>query len=461
MQRHDDDGSTQLRTSTPAEPLYGPQTARAVANFDVGEDAMPIGLIRAYGVIKQAAALVNAELGELDPELAARIARAAERLGAGELDGHFPLRVWQSGSGTQTHMNVNEVLASVANAQAGHIATVHPNDHVNRGQSTNDTFPTALHIAAVEGVQLALLPALDALLDTLQHKAQLYGSVVKIGRTHLQDAVPLTLGQEISGWAAQLSAARAAIARCLPELHALALGGTAVGTGLNSHPKFAALAIERIATLSGRPFVPAANRFAALAGHDACVALSGALRQLATACMKVANDVRWLGSGPRCGLGELHLPENEPGSSIMPGKVNPTQCEMLAMVCCQVMGNDVALGLAASQGSLELNAYKPLIAHSLLGSIRLLADACRSFDRRCAAGLEPRLGNIQAHLERSLMLVTVLAPQIGYEAAARIAQHADSHDTTLRQAALELGLVSAEDFDRIVDPLAMTEPSAG
>jgi fumarate hydratase class II len=436
-----------------------------VQNFDVGRDPMPIELIHAYGAIKQAAVLANAELGELDPLQAPRIAKAAARLAAGELDAHFPLGVWQSGSGTQTHMNVNEVIAAAANALRepgdASAALAHPNDHVNRGQSTNDTFPSALQLAAIEGVQRGLLPALDALIATLEQKATAFASIVKIGRTHLQDAVPLTLGQEVSGWAAQLSAARAAIARCLPELHALPLGGTAVGTGLNAHPEFATLAIARLAALTGWPVEPTRNTFAGLAGHDACVALSGALRQLATACMKVANDVRWLASGPRSGLGELQLPENEPGSSIMPGKVNPTQCEMLAMVCCQVMGNDVALGIAASQGNFELNAYKPLIAHSLLGSIRLLADACRSFDARCAAGIEPRYDNIRAHLERSLMLVTVLAPQLGYDAAARIAQHASRGGSTLREAALELGLISAEEFDRLVDPAAMTGTSSG
>ena len=425
----------------PADRYYGAQTARAIEHFAIGQERMPGELLRAYGVIKKAAAQANAALGELDAERAAAIVRAADELASGALDAHFPLHVWQSGSGTQSHMNVNEVLARRAEELAGKQEApggkgqrfIHPNDHVNRGQSTNDTFPTA-------------------------GKADAFADIVKIGRTHLQDATPITLGQEISGWVAQLDAGLDAIGAARPALLELALGGTAVGTGLNTHRDFKAQAIAAIARETGFAFVPASNAFAALAGQDACVRASSALKQLATACMKIANDVRWLASGPRSGIGELSFPENEPGSSIMPGKVNPTQSEVLTMVACQVLGNDVAIGVAASQGNFELNVFKPLIAHALLGSIALLADACRSFDQHCARGIEPRRDVIARNLERSLMLVTALNPRIGYDAAAKLAKHAHEQGLSLRDAAVQLGVLSGEEFDRLVQPAAMVGP---
>jgi fumarate hydratase, class II len=448
--------------AVPADRFYGAQTARAIEHFAIGQERMPGELLRAYGVIKKAAARVNETLGELDGERASAIARAAEELMHGLLDEHFPLHVWQSGSGTQSHMNVNEVLAHRADQLAAkgdaHTRFIHPNDHVNRGQSTNDTFPTALHVAAVSLLERELVPAVANLRRTLAEKAEAYADIVKIGRTHLQDATPLTLGQEISGWVAQLDAGLDAVAGSMPSLLQLALGGTAVGTGLNTHRDFSRLAIAEIARETGFAFEPAPNLFAALAGHDACVRASGALKQLATACMKIANDVRWLASGPRSGIGELTTPENEPGSSIMPGKVNPTQSEVLTMVACQVLGNDVAIGVAASQGNFELNVFKPLIAHCLLGSIRLLADACRSFDQHCARGLAPRRETIARNLERSLMLVTALTPRIGYDAAAKVAKHAHEHELSLRDAAEALGVLSGEEFDQLVQPAAMVHP---
>jgi fumarate hydratase class II len=450
--------------AVPADRFYGAQTARAIEHFAIGHERMPGELLRAYGVIKKAAAHVNATLGELDAERADAIARAADELAHGVLDEHFPLHVWQSGSGTQSHMNVNEVLAHRAAQLAGTgkgeqaKLVVHPNDHVNRGQSTNDTFPTALHVAAVSLIERELVPAVANLRRTLADKSSELAAIVKIGRTHLQDATPLTLGQEISGWVAQLDLGLDAVAGSLPSLRQLALGGTAVGTGLNTHRDFSRLAIAEIARETGFAFEPAPNLFAALAGHDACVRASSAVKQLATACMKIANDVRWLASGPRSGIGELTIPENEPGSSIMPGKVNPTQSEVLTMVACQVLGNDVAIGMAASQGNFELNVFKPLIAHCLLGSIRLLADACRSFDQHCARGLAPQREAIARNLERSLMLVTALTPRIGYDAAAKLAKHAHQHDQSLREAALTLGLLSGEEFDQLIQPAAMVYP---
>ena len=447
--------------AVPADRFYGAQTARAIEHFAIGHERMPGELLRAYGVIKKAAARANEALGELDAGRASAIARAADELSHGVLDEHFPLHVWQSGSGTQSHMNVNEVLAHRAAELADKSeprVRIHPNDHVNRGQSTNDTFPTAMHIAAVSLIERELVPAVANLRRTLAEKAEAFAGIVKIGRTHLQDATPLTLGQEISGWVAQLDAGLDAVAGSKPALLQLALGGTAVGTGLNTHRDFSRLAIAEIARETGFAFEPAPNLFAALAGHDACVRASGALKQLATACMKIANDVRWLASGPRSGIGELSIPENEPGSSIMPGKVNPTQSEVLTMVACQVLGNDVAIGVAASQGNFELNVFKPLIAHCLLGSIRLLADACRSFDQHCARGLEPLRERIAVNLERSLMLVTALTPRIGYDAAAKVAKHAHEHDLSLREAALALGVLSGEEFDQLVQPGAMVRP---
>jgi fumarate hydratase class II len=419
-------------------------------------------LIRAFGLLKKAAALVNGELGLLSPNEADLIVRAADEVTSGKLDEHFPLFVWQTGSGTQTNMNANEVISNRAielfGGALGGKQPIHPNDHVNRSQSSNDTFPTAMHVAAAEEIVRRLLPAIDQLRSTLDGKARAFQDVVKIGRTHLQDATPLTLGQEISGWVAQLDLAKSAIEAALPAVYMLAIGGTAVGTGLNAPAGFGERVAQEIARLTALPFMSAPNKFAALGGHEALVSLHGALKTLATALTKIANDVRWLASGPRSGLGELVIPENEPGSSIMPGKVNPTQSEAMTMACAQVMGNDVAVGIGAAAGNFELNVFKPLIIHNVLQSIRLLADASRSFDRFCAAGIEPDRDRIAHNLERSLMLVTALNPHIGYDNAAKIAKKAHRDGTTLREAALSLGLVSAEDFDKWVDPKKMTHP---
>jgi fumarate hydratase class II len=430
--------------------------------FAIGEDRMPRSVIRALGVLKKAAALGNRDLGKLPPDKADLIVRAADEVIAGGLDDHFPLRVWQTGSGTQTNMNANEVIAGRANELAGGPrggkAPIHPNDHVNMSQSSNDTFPTAMHIAAVEEIVGRLIPAVETLRDTLAVKADEYADIVKIGRTHLMDAVPMTLGQEFSGYVAQLDACLKSIRGTLPGLYELALGGTAVGTGLNAPPGFAGNVAAHIAELTGQPFVSAANKFAALAAHDALVMTSGALRTLAVALMKIANDIRWMGSGPRCGLAELRLPENEPGSSIMPGKVNPTQCEALTMVCCQVLGNDAAVAVAGSQGNFELNVFKPVIIHNVLHSIRLLADACRSFTEHCVVGIEPDRERINQYLHNSLMLVTALNPRIGYDKAAKVAQKAHAEGKSLRQACIELGYLSGEEFDRLVRPEAMARP---
>jgi fumarate hydratase class II len=447
----------------PADRYYGAQTARSLLCFPIGIERMPAELIAAFGLIKKAAALANQELGLLDADLAALICRAADEVVDGTLQDHFPLPVWQTGSGTHTNMNVNEVIANRAIELAGGVLgskhPVHPNDHVNLSQSSNDTFPTAIHLAALAQLEDRLLPSVRHLRATLHAKSQAFSAIVKLGRTHLQDATPLTLGQEISGWVAQLDNACKTIEASLPQLREIALGGTAVGTGINTHPRYAELVAAKLAELSGRQLVSAPNKFAALAAHDALVATSGALKQLAVACMKLANDVRWLASGPRGGLGELAIPENEPGSSIMPGKVNPSQCEALTMVCCQVLGNDAVLGFAGSQGNLELNVYKPVMAHALLQSIRLLGDACRSFDERCAAGIEPRRDVIERHLWSSLMLVTALAPILGYDRAAEIAKHAHATGKTLRQAALGLGLLTGEEFDAAVRPEQMVGPT--
>jgi len=443
----------------PADRYYGAQTARSLIHFAIGDDRMPLPLVRGFGVLKKAAALANRELGQLSPETADLIVRAADEVIAGKLDDHFPLRVWQTGSGTQTNMNANEVIANRANelagAPLGKKAPVHPNDHVNRSQSSNDTFPGAMHIAAVAEIEGRLLPPVAALRDALAAKATEFANIVKIGRTHLMDAVPLTLGQEFSGYVAQLDFAIAAIQGTLPGLYELALGGTAVGTGLNAPPGFADAAARKIAELTGHPFKPAANFFAALAAHDALVMTSGALRTLACALMKIANDIRWLGSGPRCGLAELRLPENEPGSSIMPGKVNPTQCEAMTMVCCQVIGNDTAVGIAGSQGNFELNVFKPVIIHNVLHSTRLLADACRSFTEHCVVGIEPDRERIRQYVRDSLMLVTALNPHIGYDKAAKVAQKAHAEGTSLREACVALGYLGGEEFDRLVRPEAM------
>ena len=446
-----------------AERYWGAQTQRSLEHFRIGGERMPPELVHALAVIKQAAAQVNRELGVL-PEAKARwIAAAAEQVARGELDGEFPLVVWQTGSGTQSNMNANEVIANRANELAGSPRgakhPIHPNDDVNRSQSSNDVFPAAMHIAAAARTTRHLVPAVSQLRDTLDGKARAFAGIVKIGRTHLQDATPLTLGQEISGWVAQLDHGIAAIRAALPAVHELALGGTAVGTGLNTHPAFAERAAARLAELTGLPLVTAPNKFAALAGHDALVGLHGAIKQLATALFKIANDVRWLASGPRSGLGELRIPENEPGSSIMPGKVNPTQCEALTMVCAQVMGNDVAVTIGGASGNFELNVYKPLIAHNVLQSIRLVGDACASFDVHCARGLEPDRAEIDRKLHGSLMLVTALAPHIGYDKAAAVAKHAHAHGLMLRDAAIALGHVTGEDFDRWVRPEAMVGPA--
>jgi fumarate hydratase class II len=446
----------------PGDRYWGAQTQRSLEHFRIGRDHFPREMIRALGILKKASALVNRELGLLAEDKTRAIAQAADEVIEGKLDTHFPLVVWQTGSGTQTNMNANEVIANRANellgGRLGSQQPVHPNDDVNRSQSSNDTFPTAMHIAAVEQLEGRLIPAVGRLRDTLWAKARELADIVKIGRTHLQDAVPLTLGQEISGWASQLDHGLEHVEAALPHLRELALGGTAVGTGLNAPPGFGERAARVIAELTGRGFVSAPNKFEALAAHDALVNAHGTLRTLAGALTKIANDVRWLASGPRSGIGELRIPENEPGSSIMPGKVNPTQCEALTMVCAQVMGNDVAVGIGGASGNFELNVFKPLIIHNVLGSVRLLADACDSFDRYCARGIEPDRERIRLLVERSLMLVTALAPIIGYDRAAAIAKKAHAEGSTLREATLALGFLSAEEFDRAVRPDAMVNP---
>ncbi len=443
----------------PSDRLWGAQTERSLRFFRISGERMPLAVIYALALVKQAAAAVNFDLGLLDKAKSEAIRRAAAEVLAGRHDAEFPLVVWQTGSGTQSNMNVNEVLANRASellgGSRGDKRLVHPNDHVNLGQSSNDVFPTAMHIAAARAVKEDLIPAVEALAATLSGKSEAFAAVVKIGRTHLQDATPLTLGQEFSGYAAQLGHAQAALRAVLPGLHQLAIGGTAVGTGLNTHPQFAERVCRLVALETGLPFAEAENKFAALAGHEALAFAHGALKTLAAALAKMANDVRLLASGPRSGLGELRIPENEPGSSIMPGKVNPTQVEALTMLCAQVMGNDVALNIGAASGQLELNVYKPMIIHAFLQSARLLADGCRSFDEHCARGIEPNEALIRDLVERSLMLVTALSPHIGYDRAAEIAKKAHREGSTLREAALALGYVSAEDFDRWVRPEAM------
>jgi fumarate hydratase, class II len=448
--------------AVPHDRYWGAQTARSLHYFAIGDDRMPPELIRAFGTLKKAAAIVNQDLGKLPEDVAQWLIQATDEVIAGQLDDHFPLSVWQTGSGTQTNMNANEVISNRAIDLAGGVMgskqPVHPNDHVNQSQSSNDTFPTAMHIAAVETITDQLLPMVRHLRSALNSKGEEFQSIIKIGRTHLMDAVPLSLGQEFSGYVAQLDASIRRIEAVLPELYELALGGTAVGTGLNTHPEFADRSAAKIAELTGYPFVTAPNKFAALAGHDAIVATSGTLKTLATVLMKIANDLRWMGSGPRCGLGELVLPANEPGSSIMPGKVNPTQCEAMTMVCVQVMGNDSAIGIAGSQGNFELNVFKPVMIHNLLHSIRLLSDACRSFTDHMVVGIEPNRDQIQAYLENSLMLVTALNPHIGYDNAAKVAYKAYKEQTTLKAACLELGLLTAAEFDQYVQPAAMLNP---
>jgi fumarate hydratase class II len=446
----------------PDDRYWGAQTQRSLHHFAIGNDVMPAELIRAFGILKEASARVNADLGKLDPRLAELIVTAAREVADGKLDDHFPLRVWQTGSGTQTNMNANEVISNRAIELDGGVlgskSPVHPNDHVNMSQSSNDTFPTAMHIAAAEMLIGQLLPAVRALRDALRIKAEAFAGVTKIGRTHLMDAVPLTLGQEFSGYVAQLEADIERVEQTLPGLYELAAGGSAVGTGLNTHPEFGPRVAAVIAELTGLPFVTAPNKFAALAAHDALVWTSGALRTLAGSLSKIADDIRWLGSGPRSGLGELVLPANEPGSSIMPGKVNPTQSEAMIMVCIQVLGADTAVAVAGARGNFELNVNKPVIAFNVLHSIELLSGACRGFREFCVEGLEPDPEQIRRHLENSLMLVTALNPLIGYDKAAEVAKKAHQERTTLRQAAVDLGYLTGEQFDEAVRPDEMTHP---
>lgn len=447
-----------------ADRYWGAQTERSRNNFPIGVERFRFtrAIIRALGVLKKGAALANGELGQLPQEKVDLIVQAADEVISGKLDDHFPLVVFQTGSGTQTNMNSNEVISNraieLAGGEMGSKQPVHPNDHVNRGQSSNDTFPTAMHIAAVEQLEDVLLPAVTQLRDTLHAKAEQFRDVVKVGRTHLQDATPITLGQEISGWVAQLDAALADVRRTIPGLYELAIGGTAVGTGLNAHPQFGDLAAAKMAEETGRPFVSAPNKFASLSAHDAMVTASASLRTLAGALMKIANDVRWLASGPRAGIGEILIPENEPGSSIMPGKVNPTQSEAMTMVAVQVFGNDAAVAFGGSQGNFQLNVFKPVMVHNLLESVQLIADACGAFNDHCAVGIEPNTPRIEEHLRDSLMIVTALNPHIGYEKAAEIAKKAHKDGTSLREAALSLGHLTPEEFDAWVRPADMTQP---
>lgn len=446
----------------PAERLWGAQTQRSIENFPIGTDRMPLSIIHAFGIQKQAAAKANKALSELSDEIADAIAKAASEVANGKHDDEFPLVVWQTGSGTQTNMNANEVIANRANEILGHArgskSPVHPNDHVNKGQSSNDTFPTVIHIAAVIETHERLLPGLKRLQDSLSIKADAFADIVKIGRTHLQDATPLTLGQEFSGYATQVSFGLDRVQNSLPRLYAIAQGGTAVGTGLNARLGFSKIFCEELNKLTQHPFRSAENFFEGLAAHDALVEMSGNLNTIAVSLMKIANDIRLLASGPRAGLNELNLPANEPGSSIMPGKVNPTQCEAITMVCAQVMGNHTTITVAGSHGHLELNVFKPVMASALLQSIRLLGDACSSFSERCIEGLQPNSKEIAAHVENSLMLVTALAPHIGYDRAAEIAKQAHAEGLTLRQAATKSGYISNEDFDKFVDPKLMLGP---
>jgi len=448
----------------PDDRYWGAQTARSLHFFGIGQDVMPREMIRGFGILKQAAAKINAELGKLPQDKADLIIAAAEEVIAGKLDPHFPLRIWQTGSGTQTNMNANEVISNRAIEMAGGVMgtkdPIHPNDHVNMSQSSNDTFPTAMHIAAAEALTHQLIPALTLMKTALKNKQEAYNAIIKIGRTHLMDAVPLTLGQEFSGYVAQLEQDLERMAMVLPHLLELAVGGSAVGTGLNTHPEFASKVAEEIAKKTGLKFVTAPNKFAALASHDAIVMASGALRTLACSLMKIANDIRWLGSGPRCGLGELSLPENEPGSSIMPGKVNPTQSEAMTMVCVQVMGNDAAIMFAGSQGNFELNVFKPVMIHNLLHSILILSDSMTHFVAHCVEGLTPNLPQIEDYLNRSLMLVTALNPHIGYDKAAKVAKKAHAENLSLKEACLALGFLTNEEFDQFVRPEEMLGPNA-
>ena len=473
MDKHDSVGKSApagTRTETDSmgaievanDRYWGAQTQRSIHHFSIGFDRMPRSVVRAFGILKKAAAEVNRDLGKLPPEKAKLIVAAADEVIAGTLDDHFPLRIWQTGSGTQTNMNANEVISNRAIEMAGGVRgskkPIHPNDDVNMSQSSNDTFPTAMHIAAAEEVTRDLIPSVKRLRDALDKKAREFADIVKIGRTHLMDAVPLTLGQEFSGYVAQLDADLKRIEAALPDIFELAIGGTAVGTGLNTHREFADRVAAKIAEYTGLPFKSAPNKFAALAAHDALVAASGALKTLAVSLMKVANDIRWMGSGPRCGLAELTLPENEPGSSIMPGKVNPTQSEAMTMVCIQVIGNDTAIAVAGSQGNFELNVFKPLIIHNFLHSTMLLAHSSVSFTKYCVEGIEPNREQIKRYVQNSLMLVTALSPHIGYDNAAKVAKKAHAENITLREATVAMKLLSGEEFDRLVRAEKMLAP---
>jgi fumarate hydratase class II len=447
----------------PSDVYWGAQTARSLIHFAIGIEKMPRSVIRAMGILKKAAALTNAELGVLPADKAELIAKAADEVIEGKLDAHFPLSIWQTGSGTQSNMNANEVISNRAiemiGGEMGSKKPIHPNDDVNKSQSSNDTFPAAMHIAAAEMINHNLLPALAALRQTLYQKSEEFKNIIKIGRTHLMDAVPLTLGQEFSGYVQQLDNAIERLHLVLPGLYELALGGTAVGTGLNAHPEFATKVAAKIAELTGLPFVSAPNKFESLAAHDALVFAHGALKTIAAAFMKIANDIRWMASGPRCGLGELTIPENEPGSSIMPGKVNPTQSEAMTMVAAQVFGNDVAINFGGASGNFELNVFKPLIIYNFTQSVRLLSDTAKMFNEHCAVGIQPNTDKITFYLNNSLMLVTALNPHIGYDNAAKIAKHAHKNNLTLKEAAIELGLMTAEKFDEVVRPEKMLGPS--
>ncbi|MCH9627049.1 MAG: Fumarate hydratase class II [Chlamydiales bacterium] len=440
----------------PASAYYGAQTARSLKHFNIGHDKIPIPVIRAYGIIKEAAAVVNCDLGLLPKEKAQLIIQGARKIAEGELNAHFPLSIWQTGSGTQTNMNVNEVIANyaieLAGGKLGSKDPIHPNDHVNLSQSSNDTFPTAMYIAAAHSLQDRLLPMVHKLREALQDKVTAFSEIVKIGRTHLMDAVPLTLGQEFSGYVEQLDQDIERIESALPRLHELAIGGTAVGTGINTHPEFGVRVCTKIAELTDLPFVSASNKFASIAAHDALVFAHATLKTLACSLIKIATDLSWLGSGPRCGLGELIIPENEPGSSIMPGKVNPTQCEALTMICVHVMGIDQAMSVAGSRGNFELNVFKPMMIHNFLNSLVLLSDGMRTFTDYFVQGIQPNKRHIKALLERSLMLVTALSPAIGYDQAAQVAHHAYHKHLTLKEAAVELGLMSEKEFDRYLQP---------
>ena len=446
----------------PANRYYGAQTARSLIYFDIGTETMPREIIRGMGILKKASAMVNAELGLLPENIKDLICQAADEVIEGKLDKHFPLRVWQTGSGTQSNMNSNEVIANraieIAGGTIGSKDPVHPNDHVNKGQSSNDTFPTAMHIAAVERIRDALIPSISTLADSFRKKANEFQDIIKIGRTHLMDATPLTLGQEFSGYTTQLEYALDRINGCMPRMYQIALGGTAVGTGLNSHKDFAVKVARQIADLTQCPFVTAPNKFESLAAHDAIVESSGVLKTIACSLMKIANDIRWLGSGPRCGIGEIVLPANEPGSSIMPGKVNPTQSEAMTMVAAQVIGNDTAINVGGCSGNFELNVFKPVMIYNLLQSIRLLADSCRSFNDHCVVGIEPNKTQIEKHLKSSLMLVTALNPHIGYDNAAKVAKKAYQDNSTLKEAAAALNMLTPEEFDEKVRPENMIGP---